>query len=147
MATNKTIAPTGVTVQIPALTDTPDMSVPANAIDKAIDGINALNSQKANVDKVFKNSQYAESQTLQIELPYDIANGQAYLIVFRHYTSASTFTADLMVLSGLGSNSVATAWVAKNSSATLQSTSVSGDTVTFTFSAKAYASIYFIRMN
>ena len=45
MATNKTIAPTGVTVQIPGLTDAPDMSVPANAIDKAIDGINALNSQ------------------------------------------------------------------------------------------------------
>lgn len=49
MATNKTIAPTGVTVQIPALTDTPDMSVPANAIDKAIDGINTLNSQIANI--------------------------------------------------------------------------------------------------
>ena len=47
MATNKTIAPTGVTVQIPGLTDAPDMSVPANAIDKAIDGINALNSQLA----------------------------------------------------------------------------------------------------
>lgn len=49
MATNKTIAPTGVTVQIPALTDTPDMSVPANAIDKAIDGINALNSKIGNL--------------------------------------------------------------------------------------------------
>lgn len=46
MATNKTIAPTNVTVQIPAMTDAPDMAVPANAIDKAIDGINTLNSQK-----------------------------------------------------------------------------------------------------
>lgn len=48
MATNKTIAPTNVTVQIPAMTDAPDMAVPANAIDKAIDGINSLNSQLTN---------------------------------------------------------------------------------------------------
>ena len=52
MATNKTIAPTGVTVQIPGLTDAPDMSVPANAIDKAIDGINTLNSQISTFIKV-----------------------------------------------------------------------------------------------
>ena len=45
MATNKTLAPTNVTVQIPALADVPDMSVPANAIDKTIDAVNALNSQ------------------------------------------------------------------------------------------------------
>lgn len=45
MATNKTIAPTNVTVQIPQMTDTPDMAVPANAIDKTIDAVNALNSQ------------------------------------------------------------------------------------------------------
>lgn len=45
MATNKTLAPTNVTVQIPALADVPDMSVPANAIDKTIDAVNVLNSQ------------------------------------------------------------------------------------------------------
>lgn len=44
MATNKTIQPTNVTVQIPAMTDTPDASVFSNAIDKSIDGINTLNS-------------------------------------------------------------------------------------------------------
>lgn len=45
MATNKTLAPTGVTVQIPAMSDPPSMAVPANAIDKTIDAVNALNSQ------------------------------------------------------------------------------------------------------
>lgn len=47
MATNKTIQPTNVTVQIPAMADVPDASVFSNAIDKSIDGINALNSQIA----------------------------------------------------------------------------------------------------
>lgn len=108
--------------------------------------VTALSSQKANADRVFRNSSYSASQTLQITLPVDIANGHAYLVVFRHYTSETTFTVDLMVLAGTGNNSVATAWIAKNSTATLQSTSVSGSTVTFTFSATAYASIYFIKM-
>lgn len=44
MATNKTIQPTNVTVQIPAMADVPDASVFSNAIDKSIDGINTLNS-------------------------------------------------------------------------------------------------------
>lgn len=52
MATNKTIQPTSVTVQIPAMTDTPDASVFSNAIDKSIDGINTLNSQIANLPDV-----------------------------------------------------------------------------------------------
>lgn len=47
MATNKTLAPTGVTVQIPAMSDPPSMAVPANAIDKTIDAVNTLNSQTA----------------------------------------------------------------------------------------------------
>ena len=47
MATNKTIQPTNVTVQIPAMADVPDASVFSNAIDKSIDGINAINSQIA----------------------------------------------------------------------------------------------------
>lgn len=45
MATNKTIQPTGQVVEITALGDAPDISKVANAIDKTIDGVNALNSQ------------------------------------------------------------------------------------------------------
>lgn len=123
--------------------DTKMGAVGATSLQAQVD---ALNSKKANADRVFKNSPYTASQTLQITLPADIANGHAFLVVFRHYTSETTFTTDLMVLAGTGSNSVATAWISKNSSATLQSTSVSGSTVTFTFSATAYASIYFIKM-
>ena len=47
MATNKTLAPTNVTISIPAMTDAPNASVLANCADKEADAINALNSQIA----------------------------------------------------------------------------------------------------
>lgn len=48
MATSKTLAPTNVTISIPAMTDQPDASVFSNCVDKEADAINALNSQIAN---------------------------------------------------------------------------------------------------
>ena len=45
MATSKTLAPTNVTIQIPAMTDAPDQSVNSNCIDKLGDAVNTLNSQ------------------------------------------------------------------------------------------------------
>ena len=45
MATSKTLAPTNVTISIPAMTDAPNASVISNCIDKEADAINALNSQ------------------------------------------------------------------------------------------------------
>jgi len=44
MATSKTLAPTNVTISIPAMTDQPDASVFSNCIDKEADAINTLNS-------------------------------------------------------------------------------------------------------
>lgn len=44
MATSKTLAPTNVTISIPAMTDAPDASVFSNCVDKEADAINALNS-------------------------------------------------------------------------------------------------------
>ena len=44
MATSKTLTPTNQTISIPELTDAPDISVPADAIDKEADAINTLNS-------------------------------------------------------------------------------------------------------
>lgn len=61
MATNKTLAPTGVTVQIPAMTDPPSMAVPANAIDKTIDAVNALNS---NIEALATNGSTTEVQAI-----------------------------------------------------------------------------------
>ena len=48
MATSKTLAPTNVTISIPAMTDAPNASVLSNCIDKEADAINTLNSQIAN---------------------------------------------------------------------------------------------------
>ena len=47
MATSKTLAPTNVTISIPAMTDAPNASVLSNCIDKEADAINTLNSQLA----------------------------------------------------------------------------------------------------
>ena len=45
MANSKTLAPTNVTISIPAMADAPDASVFSNCVDKEADAINALNSQ------------------------------------------------------------------------------------------------------
>ena len=45
MATSKTINPTNVTVQIPAMADKPNQSLNSNCLDKIIDGVNAVNSK------------------------------------------------------------------------------------------------------
>lgn len=50
MATSKTLTPTNVTIQIPAMTDAPDQSVNSNCIDKLGDAVNTLNSQLLNDD-------------------------------------------------------------------------------------------------
>ena len=48
MATSKTLAPTNVTISIPAMTDAPDASVISNCLDKEADAINTLNSKLGN---------------------------------------------------------------------------------------------------
>lgn len=56
MATNKTIDPTNVTVQIPAMADKPNQATNSNCLDKTIDGVNAVNSKinilSANTDAI-----------------------------------------------------------------------------------------------
>lgn len=52
MATSKTLTPTNVTIQIPAMTDAPDQSVNSNCIDKLGDAVNTLNSHMANLLRV-----------------------------------------------------------------------------------------------
>ena len=48
MATNKTLTPTNVVIQIPDFTDRPDQRVTNNCIDKMADAVNALNSKIEN---------------------------------------------------------------------------------------------------
>ena len=51
MATSKTLAPTNVTINIPAMADAPDASVFSNCVDKEADAINALNSNLTKTTK------------------------------------------------------------------------------------------------
>ena len=53
MATSKTLAPTNVTISIPAMTDQPNASVLANCADKEADAINALNSQISTITQEY----------------------------------------------------------------------------------------------
>ena len=96
--------------------------------------------------RLFNSMSYAEGVNQQITLPADLVNGQAYLVVFRHFTSATTFIVDTMLLCPVSDSVVSTAWIAKNSTPTLSNVSVSGRTVTLTFSDTVYCSIYFIKM-
>lgn len=59
MATSKTLAPTNVTISIPAMTDAPNASVISNCLDKEADAINTLNSQTTQVViPTFNNGSY-----------------------------------------------------------------------------------------
>ena len=65
MATSKTLAPTNVTISIPAMTDQPNASVLANCADKEADAINALNSQIGDIQYVYKGGLgHIEGETL-----------------------------------------------------------------------------------
>ena len=46
MATSKTLTPTNVTIQIPAMSDAPNASVFSNCVDKLADAVNTLQSGK-----------------------------------------------------------------------------------------------------
>ena len=101
MATSKTLAPTGVTVQVPAMTDAPDMAVPANAIDKTIDAVNALDSKLGGLIGYKTSASGANNNTLIINLEsttsakeymilgYGISSGQQ-IVGFILYARAST---------------------------------------------------------
>ena len=52
MATSKTLAPTGVTIQIPDFTEKPDQRVNSNCIDKEADAINELNNNFNTIQSV-----------------------------------------------------------------------------------------------
>lgn len=78
MATSKTLAPTNVTISIPAMTDAPNASVLSNCIDKEADAINTLNSQmatKANIQK--GNIAGGASETIAITRPAFVSVGRA----------------------------------------------------------------------
>lgn len=109
MATSKTLAPTNVTVQIPAMTDAPDMAVPANAIDKTIDAVNALNSQINNnatmpSDANFNDyetagSFYFASATSMTNPPRSNA-GYGLLLVFGYKTGNNVRIMQVCITSG-----------------------------------------------
>ena len=97
MATSKTLAPTNVTISIPAMTDAPNASVLSNCIDKEADAINALNSQikKIQSGQVTDITLAANAQTeVQVSLPTNYSGGNAYLAVatLEFYGTANLFS-------------------------------------------------------
>ena len=70
MATSKTLAPTNVTINIPAMADQPDMSVVSNCIDKEADAINTLNSQITNAFGKSRILSYGNVSSISVDLGY-----------------------------------------------------------------------------
>ena len=84
MATSKTLAPTNVTISIPAMTDQPNASVLANCADKEADAINALNSQIGNFGTI--TSEWASNGS-----PVTFSPPKTFgIIIFKIPTTAST---------------------------------------------------------
>ena len=92
MATSKTLAPTNVTISIPAMTDAPNASVISNCIDKEADAINALNSQIVKILKTKTISATSDSNST-----IDLALSNAY-IVYSVYTPDMTNVAAIPYL-------------------------------------------------
>ena len=95
MASSKTLNPTNVTIQIPALTDAPNVSVLSNCIDKEADAINTLNSNLAAMYAFSAQSGYTTSQTIEAFLD-TLPTTKPW---FTAITSNSS-TGDLVTLSG-----------------------------------------------
>lgn len=96
MATNKTLNPTGVTIQIPEFTDQPDQRVNSNCIDKEADAINALNTAVANIPKVVYNLNIITGQSLfDAAAAFAEAHRGEANVVGRFYLSASYIPSDL----------------------------------------------------
>ena len=85
MATSKTLAPTNVTISIPAMTDQPNASVLANCADKEADAINALNSNINAMFTVFKTVAYGQtvSSGTTITIPVETGSGTYMVLVAR----------------------------------------------------------------
>lgn len=89
MATSKTLAPTNVTISIPAMTDQPNASVLANCADKEADAINALNSQMGGLHMVQLTKSMASGYfgITSSEIPFG-----KKLIIQKVYTQNNTFS-------------------------------------------------------
>ena len=91
MATSKTLAPTNVTINIPALADQPDASVFSNCIDKEADAINDLTTRGydsksgqslIDIVKAFKEGTYNFRLDTATEAP--TSGGIVYKVVKTH---------------------------------------------------------------
>lgn len=85
MATSKTLAPTNVTISIPAMTDAPNASVLANCADKEADAINALNSQ---ISGYGSSKIYSVNANQSVEIPM---TSYGVWLMFRSYAPNIVF--------------------------------------------------------
>lgn len=104
MATSKTLAPTNVTISIPAMTDAPNASVLANCADKEADAINALNSQLASTSGGVPKRQagvIAAGGSATISLSSDYSANTEYALVALNY-SGNALGGSALVFLGRG---------------------------------------------
>lgn len=96
-------------------------------------------------DRTFKAFPYTEATTYSLTLPATPANGHCYMLVMKNWTSSTSFMYDLAMLTFTSATAGYVTYITQNTSAGVSSVSVSGTTVTLTFSAKKYLAIFAIR--
>lgn len=89
MATSKTLAPTNVTISIPAMADAPDASVFSNCVDKEADAINALNSNLANITPMLTGNTASDSNTNNLTFPDGKTKSNFYPICVGFYRNTN----------------------------------------------------------
>ena len=93
-----------------------------------------------------KSFNYAATTAYQISLPLVPSNGHTYLCILKHYQSSTEFVGDIMLLTFTDATHAYRTWITKNSSATLNTVTVSGTTVTLTFASTVYMSAYILKL-
>lgn len=110
--------------------------------------IEELSTAVTNLSKwVMKAFPYAENTSYHVTVPQAPANGSTYLLLVKNYTSATTYTFDVIAFAFKGTSTITIggSYLVNNSNSTISSFAYEGTEVTITFSAKKYMSAYLLR--
>lgn len=88
---------------------------------------------------------YHEGNTYTVELPEAPGLGHTYLLLIKHYLSATTYTFDMIAFSFASSVTVSWAWLAHNTLTQINGIAVNDDEVTITFNDPEYVTCMLLK--
>ena len=135
---------TNLNLEMPTVDEKYDVLKVNQNWQKIDDGYGTLNNQMA--IKTFAYSDYAGGN---VAYPLALAEtpgaNSAYFVIFKHYTSSTSFVVDIYLLSYV-SGSPYMSQIVKNSSSSISNVTSSGNVVTVTFSGAVYVAGYSIKV-